>query len=78
MTNPLFWECAGHGEWQADSCLHDEGIPFVWVIGVCNDGTFDVSKSDSELTDRKDCFPTLAAAKAFCQASENLAISSDS
>lgn len=65
------WEFDGDGAWDAYSAQHDDGNPFVWRIVVCEDGTFDVSQSASELTDRKECFPTLAGAKAFCERRES-------
>lgn len=70
----LRWTFDGDGEWEASSSMRDGGNPFVWRIGVCDDGTFAVSESDSELTNCKETFCSLDAAKAFCQYEENASI----
>jgi hypothetical protein len=72
---PLHFTYDYSGEWTAESGLPPEiigedEVPLLWVIGVCDDGTFDVSKSDARLTDRKECFPTLDKAKEFCRGAE--------
>jgi hypothetical protein len=59
------------GKWECFSQLHDDGNPFRWVIVVCQDGKFDVNESDTELCNGITAFDTLAAAKAFCEASES-------
>lgn len=64
--------CFDDGEWEAESELHDEGSRFVWRIQVCDDGSFDVSRSDIELTKRSRTFATLAEAKDFCERKETL------
>lgn len=65
------WEFDGEGQWEAFSLVGHDEMPFQWRIGVCDDGSFDVSESDPELTSRKETFPTLAEAKAFCEATDN-------
>lgn len=70
----LRWTFDGSGEWEASSVFHDGGNPFMWRIGVCDDGTFAVSESDSELTGHKETFCSLDAAKAFCQYHENSSV----
>jgi hypothetical protein len=60
--------------WAAYSAIHDDGTPFEWVIFVNDAGLFSVEKSSAELTDRKESFETLAAAKAWCQEVEDAAI----
>ncbi len=74
---PLSWHFDGQGEWTSESALTDEGIGFGYTIGVCDDGTFDVSGSANELLgdDKIDCFPTLQAAKDWCQANETVVLS---
>ena len=47
---------------------------FDWIIRVNDTGLFSVEKSSAELTDRKESFETLAAAKAWCQEVEDAAI----
>lgn len=64
------WTFDGTGEWEAESSLHDEGVPFIWRIGVCDDGTFDVSGADDELTRRTQTFKYLHSAQAFCELAE--------
>lgn len=63
------------GEWEADSEFVDEPDPIgqlTWRIQVCDDGSFDVSRSDIELTKRSRTFATLAEAKDFCERKETL------
>lgn len=59
------------GKWECFSKLHDNGDPFRWTIRVCQDGKFDVNESSAELCNGVAAFETLAAAKAFCESSEN-------
>lgn len=66
-TTPLNWEFDHTGEWRAYSSVGEDDWTYEWVIGVCDDGTFDVSQSDAELTSRKECFATLKEAKRFCE-----------
>jgi len=66
----LHWFFDHMGEWEAFSAICGDGVPFRWAIGVCDDGTFTVSESDTELTDRRECFNTLNEAKAWCQERE--------
>lgn len=73
----LRWTFDGDGEWESSSLQNDGGNPFVWRIGVCDDGTFAVSESDSELTDSKATFANLEAAKDFCQFQESLFVCGD-
>jgi hypothetical protein len=56
------------GEWAAWSKAK-EGLQY--RIQVCDDGTFDISKSDHGLINRKETFKELRSAKAFCESSEN-------
>ena len=60
------WDFDGEGGWDALSSVGDDGVMFSWRIIVCDDGTFSVNESDSELTDRKETFSTLQDAKAWC------------
>jgi hypothetical protein len=69
----LHWFFDYLGEWEAFSVMCGDGIPFRWAIGVCDDGTFSVSESDNELTDRKETFDTLKEAKAWCEEQEQKA-----
>lgn len=69
----MFWRFDGnHGEWEAFASKFDTfGEPLIWRIVVCDDGTFDVSESDSGLLETEvSTFPNLQAAKDFCQASD--------
>lgn len=66
----LRWVFDGSGEWTAESRYHDDGLQFKWVIGVCDDGTFTLAGSDSELGCKIPCFRTLAEAKEYCQTME--------
>lgn len=61
----MHWTYDGTGTWESASIMHDHGLNFMWRIGVCDDGTFDVSESDAELIGSKkiDCFESLKAAK---------------
>jgi hypothetical protein len=63
------WDFDGAGEWRAwsDRMDSDDVCHLEWRIQVCDDGTFSVNASDPELTERKETFPTLQAAKDFCQ-----------
>ena len=65
----LRWTFDGSGEWFAESAI---GVSLFWRIGVCDDGTFAVSESSSELTRRRETFDSLADAKAFCNHEESL------
>lgn len=62
----LRWNFDYAGQWSADSQVDGEGM-YQWRIGVCDDGTFDVSESDVRLTKRRDTFDTLKMAKAWCE-----------
>lgn len=69
---PLVFEHVGELDWEASSCISDDGSPFKWVIGCrVEDGRFSIIGSDSELYDAriyKDVtFTTFAAAKNVCQ-----------
>lgn len=65
------WEYDGEGQWAANSALTDDGDSFEWLVGVCEDGTFSVSDSSSELTDREETFDTLRDAKSWCEENES-------
>ena len=65
------WQFDGEGGWEAYSKLTDgPGVPFVYRIHVCDDGSFTLDDTDKELTEKRDTFPTLDAAKAFCAGNE--------
>ncbi len=68
----LSWSFDGQGQWEAASAIRDNGYSPVYRIGVCDDGTFDVSESDDDLlAGRKiPCFQTLLAAKDWCAGNE--------
>jgi hypothetical protein len=68
----LSWDFDGRGQWEAASAIQDDGGSPVYRIGVCDDGTFDVSESDDDLlAGRKiPCFQTLLAAKDWCAGNE--------
>ncbi len=57
------------GEWTAWSKAK-EGMQY--RIQVCEDGTFDISKSDHGLVIRTDTFQMLRNAKAFCETAESV------
>jgi hypothetical protein len=63
----LNWVFDGDGAWDASASFGDDGVAFKWRIVVCDDGKFDVSESDSELTNRKECFSCLEDAKKWCE-----------
>lgn len=66
----LYWTFDGEGQWEATSRYHDDGIHFIYRIGVCDDGSFDVSESDPEMLGRNkkpNCFPTLLEAQHYCE-----------
>ncbi len=59
------------GTWEAESAVKDSnGVPLVWRIEVCDDGTFDVSESDDELTARDTTFGMFDEAEEFCRGEE--------
>lgn len=64
------WTYSSDGEWSMLSAYHDDGLPFHWRIGICEDGTFCVSGSDPELTRCRETLPTLAEAKIYCESIE--------
>ena len=68
----LSWSFDGRGQWEATSAIQDDGWLPVYRIGVCDDGTFDVSESDDGLlAGRKiPCFQNLRAAKGWCAGNE--------
>lgn len=72
-TVNLSFDFDGEGGWEASSFIHDDGCSFVWRIHVCDDGSFDVSDSDSELVGvhRLPTFATLADAKGYCEQKES-------
>ena len=62
-----------------DGTLLDLGFDnFFWRVSVCDDGTFDVSGSDDELTRRTQTFKYLHSAKAFCELAEAVNVSESS
>ena len=60
------WVFDYEGEWTASSA--EEGLQY--RIQVCDDGSFDISKSDHGLTNRKETFQRLRNAKLFCETEE--------
>lgn len=67
----MIWSYDFRGTWEASSSrLGEDGEELFWVIGVCDDGTFDVSESHAALTDRRETFQTFSAAKAYCETAE--------
>lgn len=63
----LSWKFDGTGAWDALSGSQSQ----MWRIVVCDDGTFDISESDPDLTDHKQTFCSLESAQAFCLLEEN-------
>ena len=66
---PLNWKFYGEGEWEAESRAK-EGL--TWRAQVRDDGTFDISRSDHGLTNRKEMFQYLRNAKRFCETEESV------
>lgn len=73
----LTWEFCDGGTWTAFSETGEAANPFLWRIVVCEDGTFDVNESDSELqpafevgSRKVPTFKSLNEAKNFCEESE--------
>lgn len=67
--NEVNWYFNHEGEWTAWS---DAKKGLQYRIVVCDDGTFDVSRSDHGLTNRKETFQALRNAKAFCETEEKV------
>lgn len=63
------WQFDHSGEWTAWSAAK-EGLQY--RIQVCEDGTFDISKSDHGLVSRSETFQMLRNAKAFCDTAESV------
>jgi hypothetical protein len=63
------WVFDYDGEWTAFSKAK-EGLQY--RIQVCDDGTFDIGKSDHGLTRRVDTFQRLHNAKVFCETEERV------
>lgn len=73
----LSWEFSDGSTWTAFSATGTAVNPFLWRIGVCEDGTFDINETDNELqpafglgSRKVPTFPTLEAAKQFCEEAE--------
>lgn len=73
----LTWEFVDGGTWTSFSAVGEASNPFLWRIVVCEDGTFDVNESDSELQPAFDVgtrkvprLKSLKEAKNFCEESE--------
>ena len=66
----LTWSYNGGGEWVAGSAIHDDGASFFWRVTICENGTFSVDESDTELTTEKQSFDSLENACWWCQWSE--------
>ena len=74
VPKPLEWEYDHEGTWSAASTMGHDGVCFIWRIGACEDGTFDVNETDSELCATRNKVKTflgLAAAKSHCQERED-------
>jgi hypothetical protein len=71
-VDALGFEFDGSGEWEAASVIRDEGVAFRWKIQVCEDGTFDVSCSDTELLPKGSIgtFDLFADAEKWCNRRE--------
>lgn len=65
----LNWTFDFSGEWVAWS-KSKQGLAY--RIQVCDDGTFDISRSDHGLVSRTETFQFLRNAKAFCETSESV------
>jgi hypothetical protein len=63
------WVFDCRGEWTTWSKAK-EGLQY--RIYVCDDGTFDISRSDHGLTRRVDTFQRLLNAKVFCETEERV------
>ena len=71
MSN-LRWDFDYSGQWIARSGLHlGDDVHSDWRINVCDDGSFSVEDSDSELTTRKQTFDSFESAKIWCQSEED-------
>lgn len=66
------WRFNGSGEWESFAFGGKDDDLLMWRIQVCEDGSFSVNESDPGLTDRKETFSTLAAAKQFCESSDDV------
>ena len=74
-SGQLFWQFDGKGCWQADSLRAPEHFEqgAMWIIAVCDDGTFTMNETDEILLTLKRhdaCFTTLDEAKAWCDEQE--------
>lgn len=67
------WHFGNDGEWIAWSKAKDA---CVYRIQVCEDGTFDISKSDDGLVRQVDAFQRLRNAQAFCEQEEKVHLES--
>ena len=65
----MTWVFDFDGEWTAWSAAKE---CLQYRIQVCDDGTFDISRSDHGLTNRKETFQALRNAKAFCETEEKV------
>ena len=71
MSN-LRWDFDYSGQWIARSGLHlGNDVHSDWRINVCDDGSFSVEDSDSELTTRNQTFDSFESAKIWCQSEED-------
>lgn len=67
----LKWSFDGRGEWEAESAATCDGIARRYRIQVCEDGSFDCSRSDPQLIrynplSMKSCKNTFAEAVDEC------------
>ena len=75
MSN-LRWDFDYSGQWIARSGLHlGDDVHSDWRINVCDDGSFSVEDSDSELTTRNQTFDSFESAKIWCQSEEDKYVS---
>ena len=70
MTDQLRWKSDERGSWQAGSACDAPVGLYYWQISVCEDGTFSVAQSDTELQPRRETFATLIEAQLWCQLME--------
>ena len=64
------WTFDGEGEWTA---LSEVNADWMYRIQVCEDGTFDISRSNRSLQlDGMPCLSSLTAAKLACETREGM------
>jgi hypothetical protein len=63
------WIFDHNGQWQASSKAK---AGFMYRVSVCEDGTFDISRSDHGLVRSVDQFQRLRNAQLFCETEEKV------